>query len=104
LLTNISELHLLKYKQKMLKYLQYAQYYCVSLFEVALLEAFSELSAPDCSADMPISNDLMTDVYLEFSECTQQIESESSPYYFRHTAEEIPSHEQHWMHESRVWE
>ena len=74
---DVSELHLLEYKQKMLEYLQHAQHRRrVSPFGLASLEAFSGPYALDGYADTSITDDLITDVYLEFGERTRKIESE----------------------------
>jgi hypothetical protein len=71
-----SELHLLEYKQKMLEYIQNAPNHRASPFDVKPLVPFSTPYDPAGYADASISDDLISDVYLEFSERTRKSESE----------------------------
>src|SRR5438477_12260814 len=72
-----SELHLLEYKQRMLKYIENATHRRVSPFEIEPLVPFSAPCDKLGYADNPISDDLISDVYLEFSEYTRKFESEA---------------------------
>jgi hypothetical protein len=75
LLTNLKELHLLKYKQTMLEYLQHFQRRRVSPLKPLILKEFSSPHDADGYADGCITDDLITDLYLEFSERTRKEES-----------------------------
>ena len=72
-----SELHLLEYKQRMLEYLNHFRTRRVNLFRANIdrLLGFSSPSDVDGYGDKCISNDLITDLLLEFSERTRKIES-----------------------------
>jgi hypothetical protein len=71
-----SELHLLEYKQRMLGYIQNASNRRASPWSTKPLTPFSPPYDPSGYADVCISDDLITDVYLEFSERTRKLESE----------------------------
>lgn len=71
-----TEFHLLEYKQKALRYLHAFQHRRVTPFRIDPLKKFSDPWDPNGYADDCITNDLITDVYLEFSERTRKAESE----------------------------
>jgi hypothetical protein len=71
-----SELHLLQYQQKALEYLQHFSRRRVTPFRSDPLKKFSSPYHMDGYADNYISDDLITDLYLEFSERTRRDESE----------------------------
>jgi hypothetical protein len=70
------ELHLLEYKQRELEYLQFFGHRRVSPFQTVSLKAFSSPFDVEGYADDSITDDLVTDLFLEFSERSRQIESE----------------------------
>jgi hypothetical protein len=70
------ELHLLEYKQRELEYLQFFGHRHVSPFQTVSLKAFSSPFDVEGYADNSITDDLVTDLFLEFSERSRQIESE----------------------------
>jgi hypothetical protein len=71
----IEELHLLEYKQKALEYLQSFKTCPNSLFPRKLIP-FSGPYDPDGYGDTFMTHDLITDIYLEFSERTRKKESD----------------------------
>ena len=71
----ISELHLLEYKQSMLEYLSYFNSARPNPFNQTYLQEFSAPMDEDGYGDSPITNDLITDIYLDFITKTRQEES-----------------------------
>ena len=70
-----TELHLLEYKQGFLEYLQSFQQCHISPFETMPLLEFSSPYDTEGYAYDSITDDLITDLFLEFSEWTQKDES-----------------------------
>ena len=70
------ELHLLEYKQKMLEYLRCLETRHVSDFRPNPLQPFSTPFDTKGYDDHCITDDLITDLFLEFSERTRKKESE----------------------------
>lgn len=70
------ELHLLEYKQRMLEYLDF---YTLRINQhsatPSVLHPFSAPNDPAGYRDASISNDLVTEVYLEYCERTRNMES-----------------------------
>ena len=80
MLTIKSELHLLEYKRRMLEYVQRIKMdkpQHITPFHLSKTKAFSGPYDPDGYNDGSISDDLITDAYLEFSAHTRIIESEA---------------------------
>jgi hypothetical protein len=74
------ELHLLEYKQRMLEYVQRVKTdkpQHITPFQLSKIKAFSGPYDPDGYNDDSISDDLITDAYLEFCAHTRIIESEA---------------------------
>jgi hypothetical protein len=71
-----TELHLLEYQRKKLEYVQNAKFFRPSPFQVVAVEPFSQPYDLDGYADISISDDLITDVFLQFSTRTRQEESQ----------------------------
>jgi hypothetical protein len=71
----VSELHLLEYKQSMLEYLSYFNLARPNPFSRTNLQQFSAPLDDDGYGDSPITNDLITDIYLDFIMKTRQEES-----------------------------
>jgi hypothetical protein len=81
-LTTDSELHLLEYKQRMLEYVQRLGVETdkpqhITPFHRSKTKAFSGPYDENGYNDDSISDDLITDAYLEFSAHTRIIESEA---------------------------
>jgi hypothetical protein len=72
-----TELHLLEYKQKMLEYVRNAGHRRISPFNVLPLTEFSGPYDMEGYADCSITHDLITEVFLEFTERTRKHESEN---------------------------
>ncbi|THH15644.1 hypothetical protein EW146_g4880 [Bondarzewia mesenterica] len=72
---NIKQLHLLEYQQLVLEYLNSFESRPASMFKPCPLEEFSGPRADAGYADVPITDDFITDVFLEFSERTRKAES-----------------------------
>jgi len=72
----MTELHLLEYKQKMLDYLQNMKIRHTSEFKPNPLTPFSTPFDPKGYDDNCITDDLITDIFLDFSERTRKGESE----------------------------
>jgi hypothetical protein len=77
MLKHITELHLLEYKQKMLEYVQNAGHCRISPFKVLLLEEFSGPYDMEGYADCSITHDLITKMFLEFTERTRKHKTEN---------------------------
>jgi hypothetical protein len=71
-----AELHLLEHRKKMLEYLQIVKPRRISPFETVPVEPFSAPYDAEGYADTSISDDMVTDVFLEFSSRTRKKESE----------------------------
>ena len=70
------ELHLLQYKQKVLEYLLHFEWKRASPLHVQSLTAFSGPHDMDGYADNSITDDVITELFLEFSERSRQKECE----------------------------
>jgi hypothetical protein len=71
------ELHLLEYHQRMLEYLTAFEARKVNVFQPVSLQEFSTHDDPNGYDDNCITNDMITDVYVEFVNKTRQQESTS---------------------------
>jgi hypothetical protein len=71
-----TELHLLEYRKRMLEYVQIARPIRITPFEIGPPEEFPAPDDIGGYANAPISDDLITDVFLEFSNKTRKQESE----------------------------
>jgi hypothetical protein len=71
-------MHLLEYHKTRLEYLRYykARREIVTVVPVAALKEFTNPSAVGGYGDKPITDDLITDIYHEFSNRTRTVESE----------------------------
>jgi hypothetical protein len=70
-----TELHLLEYKQAALEYLQEFQKKKSAIFQEVELTEFSGPHDPLGYNDKSISDDLITDILLEFTKRTRKLES-----------------------------
>jgi hypothetical protein len=75
-LTIASELHLLKYHKRVLEYLQYFKSIPDGRFVPPQLKSFSDPTDKHGYNDDPISDDVITEVFLEFSNRTRNEESD----------------------------
>jgi hypothetical protein len=81
------ELHLLEYKEKHLDYLRNFQNRRISPLRPDSLNEFSGPWDMTGYADNSITDDLITDLYLEFSEQTRRVESDK---YLRTLTGKVP--------------
>ena len=72
----LSELHLLRYRQKMLEYLQNIQSRHTTTFRSDPLMPFSSPFDPEGYADNSITHDLITELFLMFHERGRKKESD----------------------------
>jgi len=70
----LAELHLLEYQQAVLEYLQEFQKKA-TIFQKVELAEFMGPNDPFGYNDKPITDDLITDVLLEYTKCTRRSES-----------------------------
>ena len=71
----IAELHLLEYRQRMLEYLRSFEGAQNNPFKAVVLQQFSAPNSTTGYNDKTISDDIITELYLEFSQRTRQEES-----------------------------
>ncbi|KAF8973795.1 hypothetical protein BDZ97DRAFT_1912253 [Flammula alnicola] len=84
---NLKQLHLLEYRQRMLEYLSYFKSARPSLFKRNNLQKFSSPTDEKGYNDCFLTNDLVTDLYLDFIARVRQ--SESVEYSKTRTAKSI---------------